>query len=381
MPATLDRPLTFRTRHGRFTVRHASLMPAVLRYVRTLDAVVERRECGANADGGGGFQPGNTCGKGDGGGGGGKGGAASSGAGDDSVSTGGGGADGPPHVKGSKAHDNRESHRQARRTEDYPEVRPSEDHTSVRHTVAEPKYDANGQYIPPSRPEEWTPERQAMHSEIIADATAGVPRSQEPTLYMMGGGPAAGKSSIIKTGDVKHPEKHILSNPDELKEDLPEYREALASGDPTAARVAHEESSYLNKQLMRAAAKNGQDVVWDGTGDNSIEKLEKQVRALKDKGYKVQADYVTCDTETAVARSNARGKKTGRFVPEEAIRETHAKVSEIWPEAVARGLFDRSDLYDTSSGGKPVLVASARGTKIEIKDAAAYRRFLDKAKR
>jgi hypothetical protein len=71
MQATLDRPLTFRTRHGRFTVRHASLMPAVLRYVRTLDAVVDRRECGANADGGGGFQAGNTCGKGDGGGGGG----------------------------------------------------------------------------------------------------------------------------------------------------------------------------------------------------------------------------------------------------------------------------------------------------------------------
>lgn len=69
MPATLDRPLTFRTRHGRFTVRHASLMPVVLRYVRTLDAVVERRECGANATGGGGFQPGNTCGKGGGGGG------------------------------------------------------------------------------------------------------------------------------------------------------------------------------------------------------------------------------------------------------------------------------------------------------------------------
>lgn len=50
-------------------MRRASLMPAVLRYVRTLDAVIERRECGANAKGGGGFQAGNTCGKGDGGGG------------------------------------------------------------------------------------------------------------------------------------------------------------------------------------------------------------------------------------------------------------------------------------------------------------------------
>lgn len=65
MAATLD------TRHARFTVRHPSLLPRVLRLVRSLDAVVERRDCGANASGGGGFQPGNTCGKGDGSGGGG----------------------------------------------------------------------------------------------------------------------------------------------------------------------------------------------------------------------------------------------------------------------------------------------------------------------
>lgn len=95
---TLDRPATFRTRRGRFTVRSASMIPAVMRYAVALDdrpitlrargaqftvrstsmipsvlryiAALESRECGANADGGGGFQPGNTCGKGDGGGGG-----------------------------------------------------------------------------------------------------------------------------------------------------------------------------------------------------------------------------------------------------------------------------------------------------------------------
>lgn len=340
---------------------------------------VEHRDCGTGA---GGFKPGNKCAKGGEGGGDSSGGSDSSAsAGNDTVDSGGGGADGPAHVKGSKAHADREAHRNARRTEDYPEVRQSDDHTAVRYTVAEPKYDSSGQYIPPEKPSDWTPERQAMHREIIADATSGVPRSEEPTLYMMGGGPAAGKSSIIKNGDVKHPDKHVLSNPDDLKEDLPEYRAGLAAGDHRAARVAHEESSYLNKQVMNTAARNGQDVVWDGTGDNSIDKLEKQIRVLKDRGYKVQADYVTCDTEVAVERSNARAAKTGRAVPPDAIRETHARVSEIWPEAVKRGLFDRSDLYDTNSGGKPVLIARARGTSLDVLDKAAYQRFLDKANR
>lgn len=374
--ATLDRPLTFRTRHGRFTVRHASLMPAVLRYVRTLDAVIERRECGANADGGGGFQPGNTCGKGDGG-------NASSG-GDDSFGTGGGRAGGPAHVEGSKAHKTREQHRQDRRESDYPPARPGERYSSVAHTTT-PRFDANGKYIAPESPSDWTPERQAMHREVIADATAAVPRSDEPTLYMMGGGPASGKGTITKSGQVKHPDKHVRADPDEYKKDVPEYLSGLARGSETAAADAHEESSYLNKQVMAAARGGGQDVVWDGTGDNSIEKLEKAVMPFREAGYKVQADYVTVDTETAVARALAAAKdpksdRYGRIVPEEHIRGIHASVSQIWPEAVRRGLFDRSDLYDTNTKGKAIKIASAVGSQLTIHDQAAYDRFLAKAK-
>ncbi len=337
---------------------------AVLRCVRILrsvQAVIERRDCGTGA---GGFKPGNKCGKGDGGGSDSSGGG-SSGAGDDSVGTGGGGADGPAHVEGSKAYKTREDHRSARKTSDYPEANPSGSDTMARHTLPDGSF---------------TPERQAMHREIISDATTGVPKSEQPTLYMMGGGPAAGKSSIIKTGDVKHPDKHVLANPDELKADIPDYRDGLAAGNLDAARISHEESSHLNKRVMASARSGSQDVVWDGTGDNSIEKLEAQVRPFRDAGYKVQADYVTCDTETAVKRSKDRGKKTGRDVPEDAIRQTHANVSQIWPEAVARGLFDQSDLYDTTAGGKPVKVASARGTSLTIHDQAAYDRFLAKAK-
>ena len=130
---------------------------------------------------------------------------------------------------------------------------------------------------------------------------------------------------------------------------------------------------------MQAAAAGGQDTVWDGTGDSSIEKLQEKVETFKAKGFQIQADYVTCDTEAAVARATARAAKTGRQVPEADIRKTHAKVSSIWPEAVKRGLFDRTTLYDTNAGGKPVRIASAKGTSLTIHDQAAYDRFLAKA--
>lgn len=331
----------------------------------------EDRNCGANADGGGGFQPGNKCGKGEGGGGGKKSGGRVK-------------ADGPAHAKGSKLHKAREQHRQNRKVSDYPPARPGERDSSVAHTTT-PRFDANGKYIAPESPNDWTPERQSMHREVIADATAGVPRSEKPTLYMMGGGPASGKSSIIDSGQVKHPEKHVRADPDEYKKDIPEYRSGIAADDSSSAYNAHEESSYLNKQVMAAARSGGNDVVWDGTGDNSIEKLESQVMPFRKAGYKVQADYVTVDTEGAIARAQKRAADPksdsyGRVVPEEHIRQIHSNVSQIWPEAVRRGLFDQSDLYDTNTEGKAIKIASAAGTKLTIHDKAAYDKFLAKAK-
>lgn len=59
-------PCIVETRYGRFRVRHPSLMPAVLKCVRTLDGLLERRAFCATGQGGG-IDP--TCPSGDGDGG------------------------------------------------------------------------------------------------------------------------------------------------------------------------------------------------------------------------------------------------------------------------------------------------------------------------
>ena len=288
-----------------------------------------------------------------------------SGSGGSSGGSGGsGGGSGGATMTPEAAASARESHREARKVSDYTPANPDAVETNQRFKTSDGSY---------------TPARAAMHDEVVGDALAGVPKSDNPTLYMMGGGPAAGKSSIISSGAVEHPAAHVMANPDTFKEDIPEYRAGLASGNLDAAAQAHEESSDLNVRAMQAAADGGHDTVWDGTGDSSIEKLQEKVETFKAKGFQIQADYVTCDTDAAVARATARAAKTGRQVPEKDIRDTHAKVSKIWPEAVRRGLFDRSDLYDTNAGGKPVRIASAKGTSLTIHNQAAYDRFLAKA--
>lgn len=265
------------------------------------------------------------------------------------------------------AYQTREAHRDARASKHYEK---NETSPGKKNDTEQLYSDGKGNYTKP---------RQKLHQEAIADALRDVPEMDKPTLYIMGGGPAAGKSSIIKSGQVGHPARHVLANPDVFKEDLPEYNEGTARKYKAAAADAHEESSYLNKEVLSAAATGKRDTVWDGTGDNSIEKLDVQVVKFRIAGHRVKADYVTCDTNAAFARATKRGEETGRVVPEKNLRETHRRVSEIFPEAVKRGLFDEANLWDTGAGGKPVLIVSVKGKVLTIHDQAAYDKFLAKA--
>jgi hypothetical protein len=75
-----------------------------------------------------------------------------------------------------------------------------------------------------------------------------------------------------------------------------------------------------------------------------------------------------------------RGAKTGRYVPESFLRATHAAVSRVFPEAMAKGLFDDAQLFDTTINGKPQLVASAKGKDVTIHDDTLWNTFLAKGR-
>ena len=227
--------------------------------------------------------------------------------------------------------------------------------------------DANGNYM-------FTPERQALHDKIIKESLDGVPSSSDPTYVMMGGGPAAGKSSVLGSGQLDVPKDTVEINSDLIKEKLPEWKTA---GDARAS-FTHEESSYLAKRTQAAAFERKQNVLLDGTGDTSPASMNKKIDAARNAGYKVEAHYVTLPTELAVKNAKIRGDKTGRYVPEEFIRATHAGVSQTFP-AIAHK-FDKVKLYDTSVQGKPRLIFSGTKGVSDVIDPKAYNDFLAKGK-
>ncbi len=226
----------------------------------------------------------------------------------------------------------------------------------------------------------------AEHDRMVAaghdpEKLAYGPSSRQQIYTLMGGGPASGKSSIIDAGMVKLPEHHVAIDADAIKGRLPEYNTMIMHGDDRAANYVHEESSHLGEMISNDSLAAGQNVLLDGTGNNSVESVMKKVAKARAAGCAVKAEYVTCDTEEAVRRAVKRAKETGRKVPEHIIRKTHEGVSKVLPELVKLGAFDNVNLWDTQNktDGKPTLVMSAKGKEMIVHRPELWEQFLRKA--
>lgn len=222
---------------------------------------------------------------------------------------------------------------------------------------------------------EFTPERQALHDQIVEDAVANVPKSNDPTVYMLGGGSGTGKSSNRRAGRLDIPaEKSGLAvdvNADEYKKALPEY---AATGELTRAAFTHEESSYLSKRVSAAAMERQQDIVLDAVHDSGVSKVQSKIDIARENGYKVKAIYLTRPTEIALKGNVDRLAREGRIVPEKELKRLHIGVSQVVPQ-IARN-FDEFNLFDSTDGLK--LLATGGNGRLNIVDQAGYDSFVAK---
>lgn len=228
-----------------------------------------------------------------------------------------------------------------------------------------------------------SPEREKLHRDIIDDELKGkVPVDGQATLIMLGGGPASGKSSILSTKPEDIDEHTVVINPDEVKERLPNYAE-LSAKDENASTYFHEESSALAKRLSEVAYSENLDVIYDGTGDGSVNSVMKKINQARDAGYAVQGKYVTVDVENALERNEDRYLKKlakgepARKVPEDVVRTTHRDVTDIL--GVTAPNFDAgSELWDNrGSKGQEKLIATYGGGKGLTPVAGQEQAFFD----
>lgn len=231
--------------------------------------------------------------------------------------------------------------------------------------------------------DKYTKGRQALQDRIIQNYTKGYTATSD-TIYMLGGAPANGKSTLVDSGRLPHPKGAMVVDADKVKGMIPEYRNMLKSQDKdlirAAANFVHEESSMLGKRIQKHAFDKDIAMVIDGVNDGSYEKVSDRVFNMrKQTGKRVRADYVSLDTDLSIKLAQIRAEKTGREVPLKFIKDNNREISRLIPKLIDGKVFDELYLWDTNINGTPRLILSQINGVLKIEDMALYERFLKKA--
>lgn len=228
---------------------------------------------------------------------------------------------------------------------------------------------------------EYTPSRKALHEHQIRSNLKEARQTDRPTLLVMGGGPATGKTTLLNN-HIGQPLQKATIDADNDKNILPEYVAMRQHGVKHAATHVHHESGYIAHQTMLRAMKMGANATWDTTGDSGVAAVRERIAAAREAGpnHKIVAHYVTVPTEEALGRAKKRWNEEGRWIPTKTVKAIHANVSRIFPQIAKENLFDELHLWDTRGkfGAAPTHVASQVNGVMTIHHPQYYNEFLAK---
>jgi len=239
-----------------------------------------------------------------------------------------------------------------------------------------------------------TPERRALHDQIINEKLAGFEPQQQREMMMLGGGGGAGKTSTANKGFFQEPAGRVTINSDDLKLEFPETKEMIgrldmnpftgtvSATDPNMvwAQLTHQESSYLAERMRVEAMNRRLNFTLDGTGSN-IRKVTHQLTAAQAAGYRTTAAYVSIDIEEGVGRVDFRWQKSlrerdwkdARKIPHSVVVDAHEKANAAWLN-VSRSV-DQAWLVD-NTGFNPTTIATASNGSITVADEGFWNRYL-----
>eukprot|EP01059_Diplonema_ambulator_P011222 TRINITY_DN2117_c0_g2_i1.p1 TRINITY_DN2117_c0_g2~~TRINITY_DN2117_c0_g2_i1.p1 ORF type:complete len:490 (+),score=98.76 TRINITY_DN2117_c0_g2_i1:679-2148(+) len=203
----------------------------------------------------------------------------------------------------------------------------------------------------------YTEARQKIQDTAVSDVVFGGVPKDKPWLVFTAGAMGAGKSHVIRwmsdRGYFPLPD-FVQIDPDRFKEMLPEWQGYVDYDPMMAGARMRKESGYLVEIAQAKAMQMNKNVWVDGSlrdwewYDYHLEKVRKAYPH-----YHIAILHVVADYDKVLQRADERGVSTGRYVPEEEIKDSFEKV----PEAVNH-LARHCDFiaHIENNGGEPVLV-------------------------
>ena len=172
----------------------------------------------------------------------------------------------------------------------------------------------------------------------------------KPTLTILGGRVASGKSFFTRPGGEADCTHTIKLDCNEIKAQLPGY-------EASSAALYHEEASDIFNRLDVQAREAGLNVILETTMRTEGPTISR-IKAYKAAGYRIEGHYMFLPPQMAASRAVDRfTNEGGRFVPPAVILASRANEANF---DAAKPSFDRWTIY-SNMGSKPDLYA--RGGK------------------
>lgn len=216
--------------------------------------------------------------------------------------------------------------------------------------------------------------RKQLHQnikEMMVGKIESVPEGQQPEAIVTMGGPASGKSTLVRKINESSNFSGVVVDPDFIKEQLPEYKAGIAGGWKNAAKMVHAESSTIAEEVRKEALAKRANIVLDTTGANE-KKFLKRIQELKAAGYKIRLVMSFLDKDTALMRARKRAEETGRYVPDEIVLGVAEEAPKNFAKAAA--LADEAHLFDNSSR-EPVLLYQKDGDSHKVHEQSIFGTF------
>lgn len=222
----------------------------------------------------------------------------------------------------------------------------------------------------------WSPEREALHNEIINDFLTRwnkVPLNREAVLS--GGLAGGGKTTTLTHHTHYDLSDYAFLSPDDVKEAMSARNMFPVLHGLTPMEVSalgYEESCHITNTLFSDCLNKGRNLIFDTTMGHSSA-LEAKLNPMKEKGYKVDAVFVDIQISTSLRRSQERhrlglneyiteGKGYGgRLLPRHAVKRqipdnpevSSSKNREIFNLYRDAGWFVEAHVFDNNVDGRP----------------------------
>lgn len=185
-----------------------------------------------------------------------------------------------------------------------------------------------------ARPEDFSPERRALHAQIVERFLGAVrpAREGERQAVLTAGGTAAGKTTLIRAALQRNPNMVHIGE-DQIKPLLPEFAELRTQGKLGSPGPLDREAGLIAQLALDEAQKRGLNIAYESTFAGPTARREAQILNLLAHGYQVALYAANIPEDEAIARAARRARHSdsaedsGRTVSERLIRKTHREAA------------------------------------------------------